>query len=93
MKDDSLLGAVAVGHRDDVVAEGCVEVLVSFPPIVMSVAQAEALRSGSVLELGGCLAGLDLHVQAGGRTLAIGHLVVLVEDRAGVILSNLHRVG
>lgn len=80
---------VLAGQRDAIVDDGAVEVVVAFPPITLSAAEAEALRAGQVLELKGRLAEMALSVQLGGRQVAVGHLVVLIEDGAGVMLSHL----
>lgn len=88
MSDSVATNPLAAGHTRDIVADGSVEVVLSFPPIVMSVAEAEALCSGRVLEIGARLRDVELSVQISGRHVAIGHLDVLIEDRAGVRLSN-----
>lgn len=88
MSEGSAIEPVAAGRRDALVDDGAVEVVICFPPIVMSAAEAEALRSGQVLELGGRLVDTPLSVQVGGRQVAVGHLVVLVEDHAGIMLSD-----
>ncbi len=79
--------AVAAGHTRDIVNDASVEVVVSFPPIVMSAAEAESLCSGFVLEIGGRLAQTQLSVQVSGRQVATGKLLALIDDHAGVMLA------
>ena len=83
--------AVAAGSRDGIVHDGAVEVTISFPPIALSVSQAQALRSGRVIELGCRLVDAELDVRVSGLRVATGHLVVLVEEHAGVMLSHVKR--
>jgi flagellar motor switch/type III secretory pathway protein FliN len=79
----------AAGRRDSIVGDGAVELVVSFPPIVMSVAEVEALRRGSVLEIGKRLVDTELSIRADGQPVARGYLVALVGDLASVVLSRI----
>jgi flagellar motor switch protein FliM len=87
MSDDAAAQPVAAGHTRDIVRDASVEVVVTFPPILMSAAEAESLRSGYVLEIGTRLAQTELSVQIGGRQVATGKLVAMIEDHAGVMLD------
>lgn len=71
-----------------VVNDAAVELTISFPPITVSAAEVDALRRGQVVELGARLCECELSVEVGGRRMASGYLVVLVEDRPGLMISQ-----
>lgn len=72
---------------DELLQQASVEVTVSFPPIKMTLLEAQSLKRGSIVELGQRLAQVPLTVHVTGQPLATGYLVVLVEDKAAVLLS------
>jgi flagellar motor switch/type III secretory pathway protein FliN len=89
MKEDDTRNVVAAGRLDQVVDDGAVQITIALArPIVMSVAQVEALHSGSVIELGLSLGQAQLSVQVGERLIATGRFVVLDEGGAAVSLSQ-----
>lgn len=89
--EDNTIAALGRGH--ETVADAAVEVVVSFPPLLMSVAEVEGLRRNSVIGLGKRLVEVELSVLAGGRRLGSGYLVVRIEDQAGVLLSRVEPPG
>lgn len=88
MSDDASTRAVASGRRETIVGDGSVEVVISFAPIVMSAAEAEAFCTGHLLEIGARLEQAVLSVQVSGRKVATGRLVALIDDHAGVALTH-----
>ena len=85
------LRTLVVGDHKPVVADAAVDLLVSFPPITMSVDEVEALRRGSVLEIGCRLMEAELSVRVGDQVVASGYLVARVEDHVGVVLRHVGR--
>jgi flagellar motor switch/type III secretory pathway protein FliN len=72
---------------EEVLRDAPVDVIVSFAPIRMTLAQVEQLVSGHVLELPDKLVDCRLTVSVGDQSVAAGHLVVMIEDdRAGILL-------
>lgn len=82
---------VALGRRRDLVDDALVNVIISFPPLALPVAEVENWHRGFVIEMDGRLPEVQLSVHAGGREIAKGYLIVRVEDNVGVLLSAIER--
>lgn len=84
---------MALNRRLDLdIDDSTVEVTISFPPITVPVADLRTWRRDFVVEMGMRLADVQLSVQAGGREIAKGYLVVRIEDHVGVVLSATERI-
>lgn len=68
--------------------EARVQVVVSFPTITLSMADAYALRAGQVINFGVSLAEAQMAVKVAGVGIGIGQLMV-VDTHAGVMLMRL----
>jgi flagellar motor switch/type III secretory pathway protein FliN len=88
MKKTASLEPVAAGNRDAMIDQARVQVVVSFPAVWMSVADASALGTGQVIDLGVSLATARMTVQVTGEDIGESQLMV-VGTHAGVMLTRM----
>jgi flagellar motor switch/type III secretory pathway protein FliN len=85
MNEPIPLQSFAAKRRNAMIDEAHVQVVVSFPAITLSVAEAGSLREGYVIDLGVSLANAKMAVKISGDDVGEGELI-LVESNAAVVL-------
>lgn len=88
MNESVAFKPVAAGGRDAMIDQACVRVVVSLPAVLMSVADASALKKNQVIDLGVSLAKAQMTVQVAGEDIGEGELMV-VGTHAGVVLTRM----
>ena len=88
MKQSMHLETIAGGSRDAMIDAAQVEVLVSFPAITLSVSDANALRSGQIVDLGASLEQARMTVSVSGEVVGAGRLMLLGNHAAVLLLPK-----
>jgi flagellar motor switch protein FliM len=88
MKQSMPLGPIAGGSRDAMIDTAQVQVLVSFPAVTMSVSDANALRSGQIVDLGASLDKARMTVSVSGEAVGEGRLMLLGNHAAVLLLPK-----
>jgi flagellar motor switch/type III secretory pathway protein FliN len=88
MNEPASLAPIAAGRRDEIIETARVQVVVSFPDFTLSVAEANALRAGQVVNLGVSLARAQMRVKVSGEDIGEGHLIV-VDTHAAVLMMSM----